>query len=169
MSNPSLKEQLKALSLELSTTTKQVKRDKQPQQSQRIAPKTLEKKRPAWLEQVRYGVEMLKAYFPECFKELNEIRPLKIGIKQDLVKALSAYENISVADKACMVSSLSYYVNSPAYHKTVIEGAERIDLTGQSAGIVSAAEAHYSLERRQMQLQKKKMQQKVKVAAEAHK
>jgi ProP effector len=79
-----------------------------------------------------------------------------VGIKQDLVKLLSTREDIVIADKACMVNSLSYYVNSTAYHKSVSEGATRIDLDGNPAGNISAEEAKYSTECRQAKLQKKK-------------
>lgn len=170
MSNPSLKEQLKALSFELSSAVEkaqpnQKKLKKQPNNAGESALKS----RPAWLEQVQYGVEMLKAYFPACFKELKEIQPLKIGIKHDLVKCLSTREDITIADKACMVSSLAYYVNSPHYHKIVVEGMMRIDLTGQPAGAVTAAEAQYSVERRQAKLKKKSMQKSQAVTEEVSK
>ena len=139
MSNPSLKEQLQAslgLSSSLSATKgkKAVKKTTQPEKTNR---------KPAWLAHAQYGVELLRAHFPNCFKDTNEIQPLKVGIKQDLAKLLSSREDIVIGDKACMVNSLAYYVNSPAYHKTVNEGAVRIDLSGQSAGVVSAEEARY--------------------------
>jgi len=141
MSNPSLKEQLQALSIE---TRSGVRDNKKVQQ------------KPAWLEYAQYGVELLKAHYPACFKENKDIRPLKIGIKQDLIKHLSAREDVVVGDKACMVSSLAYYVNSTAYYKNIVMGAERIDLEGNSAGLVTLEEANYSLERCQAKLQKKK-------------
>jgi ProP effector len=153
MSNASLKEQLQSLKLAPA------KSEKQPRKKPRTDKGTKAQK-PAWLEQAQYGVELLKAHFPNCFKEIKEIRPLKIGIKQDLVKHLSTREDIVVGDKACMVSSLSYYVNSPAYHKQVVEGVVRIDLEGNEAGNVTADEAKYSVDCRQAKLQKKqKIQQ----------
>ncbi len=75
--------------------------------------------------------------------------PLKVGIRQDLIKHLGSRTDIALADKACMSSSLSYYVNSPAYHRRVVEGAVRIDLSGEPAGIVTAEEANYSQSRRE--------------------
>lgn len=141
MSNLSLKEQLEALSSELPKPKKKKNAET--------------KQKPGWLEQAQYGVELLKAYFPACFKELKEIKPLKIGIKQDLVKHLAAREDIVIGDKACMVGSLSYYVNSPAYHKSVSEGETRLDLEGNPAGLVTAEEAKYSADCRQAKLQKK--------------
>ncbi|HEX2548794.1 MAG TPA: ProQ/FinO family protein [Gammaproteobacteria bacterium] len=155
MSNLTLKEQLEALSLGSS-------------EKPSVPPKTLKsnyktptkmnrppKQKPAWLEHAQYGVELLRAYFPACFKEMKEIQPLKIGIKQDLVKHLSTRDDVVLGDKACMVSSLAYYVSSAAYHKNVIEGAARIDLEGIATGVVTADEAQYSVECRKTKLQKK--------------
>ncbi len=155
MSNPSLKEQLQA-SLGLSLSVSPAK-GKKTQKNATQNEKTNQK--PAWLAHAQYGVELLRAHFPNCFKDTNEIQPLKVGIKQDLVKLLSSRDNIVIGDKACMVNSLAYYVNSPAYHKTVIEGAARIDLFGQAEGVVTAEEAKYSIECRQAKLQKKKTSQ----------
>ena len=114
------------------------------------------KQRPAWLEQALYGVELLKAHFPNCFKEPKEIQPLKIGIKQELVKRLSTCHDIVTSDKACMVNSLTYYVNSLGYHKNVVVGRVRIDLEGQPSGEVTVDEAKYSQERRNAKMEKKK-------------
>ncbi len=154
MSNLSLQEQLKALSLDgssrKSVDNKDPKKQNRPQHNREKA-----KQKPAWLEHAQYGVELLKAYFPNCFKELKETRPLKVGIKQDLVKHLSGREDIVIGDKACMVNSLAYYVNSVSYHKSMTEGMMRIDLDGQDAGPVTAEEARYSAECRKTKLQKK--------------
>lgn len=152
MSNASLKEQLETLGLSKAENEKPQpfnrKEKKRPE-------KNVKKSKPAWLEQAQYGVELLKAYFPACFKEIIEITPVKVGIKQDLVKYLSTRDDIVISDKACMVSSLSYYVNSAAYHKHVIEGAIRVDLDGNPAGVVTTEEAQYSVDCRKAKLQKK--------------
>ena len=152
MSNASLKEQLQALSLEVPSE----KRDNKKKVKTHSEAAQPAKQKPAWLEYAQYGVELLKAHYPACFKDNKELQPLKVGIKQDLVKALSSREDIVVGDKSCMVSSLSYYVNSPTYHKSVVAGATRIDLDGNSVGIVTAEEANYSIERSQTKLRKKK-------------
>lgn len=150
MSNASLKEQLQTLVLTTPTSEKPHHNNKK-----RPFEKTVKASKPAWLEQAQYGVELLKAHFPACFKEIKEIQPLKVGIKQDLVKHLASCENIVIGDKACMVNSLAYYVNSPAYHKRVVEGMVRIDLQGNPAGIITAEEAKYSFECRKAKQQKK--------------
>src|ERR1700722_5341059 len=145
MSNISLKEQLEAVASQLSDTLgkekKVEKKHSQVDKSKKIKPK--------WLDYVFYGIELLRAYFPDCFKSANEMRPLKKGIKQDLVKRLSTLDMIVTEDKACMVKSLSYYVNTIAYHKCIITGTDRINLDGQPEGAVTAEEAKYSIERRQ--------------------
>lgn len=153
MSNLTLKEQLTALALG-SPASPSAEKVKKPQKKQGQA-NGLAKQKPAWLEHAQYGVELLKAHFPACFKEIQEIQPLKIGIKQDLVIRLGSKDNIVLNDKACMVSSLSYYVSSASYHKNVVVGATRIDLDGAPAGVVTTEEAQYSADCRQAKLQKK--------------
>lgn len=159
MSHASLKEQL----LSLGVTCPAVEKPRQKKKSHHQPEKSKEVKshpKPAWLERAQYGVELLKAHFPACFKEMKEIQPLKVGLKQDLVKQLSSRNDIAIDDKACMVSSLAYYVNSLAYHKRVIEGAPRIDLLGNASGMVTAEEARYSEECCLAKAQKKKPAEK---------
>lgn len=153
MSNASLKEQLQAVASQLSDTVG--RKSHKPRKSHPHSAQKPSKPKPKWLDYVQYGVELLKAYFPGGFKSINEIQPLKKGIKQDLVKRLSTLENVVTDDKACMVKSLSYYVNTMAYHKCVVEGATRIDLDGQPAGVVTAEEAKYSVDRHRAKVQAK--------------
>jgi len=161
MSNTSLREQLEAVASKLSSSVTEnsvsenqktsskppVKHTPQASPAARLNEKKMKRPKPQWLEQVQYGVELLKAYFPHCFKSALDVQPLKIGIKQDLVKFLSTINEIVTEDKACMVKSLSYYVNMPAYLKSVVVGKGRIDLNGQPAGVVTVEEEKYSQER----------------------
>ncbi len=168
MSNVSLKEQLQAMVSKISdkqekpstpnkaanissrtSAPKTAPQTKARPQARAVAPK------PKWLEHALYGVELLKAYFPHCFLSGSAVKPLKKGIKQDLVKFLSTLDTIVTEDKACMVKSLTYYVNTAAYHKGVVEGASRIDLDGNTAGVVTADEATYSADRQQAKRQAK--------------
>ncbi len=162
MSNASLKDQLQAVASQLSETLVKDQRPKRHiQPIEKVVSKPTErahkpaKPKPRWLDYVQYGVELLKVYFPASFKPLNEIQPLKKGIKQDLVRRLSTLNNIVTEDKACMVKSLSYYVNTAAYHKSVVDGATRIDLDGTAVGTVTAEEAKYSVDRQQAKIQAK--------------
>lgn len=151
MSNASLKEQLQAVASQLSDTVE--KKQKTKKKFQQI--EKAKKPKPKWLDYVQYGVELLKVYYPSCFKSANEVKPLKKGIKQDLVKCLSTIDTIVIDDKACMVKSLAYYVNTAAYYKSVVQGAIRVDLNGNPSGVVMAEEAKYSTERHQAKLQAK--------------
>lgn len=144
MSNLTLKEQLLALSIGTSSVSNVPEKKQKENKEQRL--QSAIKKKPVWLEHAQYGVELLKAYYPNCFKDIKDIQPLKVGIKQDLVKHLSTKEDIVLGDKACMVNSLAYYVGSTAYHKSILEGATRIDLNGNEAGTVTKEEAAYSKE-----------------------
>lgn len=156
MTNLSLKEQLAALSTVLPNNpeTSSPKKEHKPKIEKNKATK------PAWLESVKYGVELLKAHYPLCFKEADEIKPVKVGIKQDLVKDLSSRDDIVLGDKACMVSSLAYYVGTMSYHKQVVKGATRIDLHGQPAGEVTEQEAAYSATAYQAKKQRKNLPRK---------
>ncbi len=148
MSNASLKEQLQAVASQLSDKRK-------PEHKAVNKPRPQEqngKQKPKWLDYVQYGVELLRAYYPEAFRAQNDIKPLKKGIKQDLVKRLSTMEGVVTEDKACMVKSLSYYVNTAAYHKSMVEGTPRIDLDGKAEGVVTAEEAKYSQDRQQAKI-----------------
>ncbi|OGT68350.1 MAG: hypothetical protein A3J38_08725 [Gammaproteobacteria bacterium RIFCSPHIGHO2_12_FULL_45_9] len=180
MSNASLQEQLQAVASQLSDklvktaasgSKKPTARKAFPKEGpaskvsqshsgqarlERPAAPSTKKPKPKWLDYVHYGVELLRAYFPKAFKPVSGVVPLKKGIKQDLVKQLSTLENVVMEDKACMVKSLSYYVNTLAYHKSVVTGATRIDLAGHAAGLVTAEEATYSVERLEAKLQAKK-------------
>jgi ProP effector len=152
MSNASLKDQLQAVASQLSEPMG----DKQKSKSQYQKKQSIKQPKPHWLNYAQYGVELLKAYFPHCFQPTSDIKPLKKGIKQDLVKQLSTMSAIVIEDKACMVKSIAYYVNTMAYHKVIVEGATRVDLDGLPSGVVTAEEAKHSSERCRTKLQSKR-------------
>ncbi len=70
--------------------------------------------------------------YPACFNSENP-RPLKLGIHRDLMAA--------GLEKAAVKRALARYCNRPRYRKALCAGAIRIDLQGQPAGAVTAAEA----------------------------
>lgn len=151
MSRASLKDQLQAVAPKISETFVATEEKPSPISNKINSPgrhssNTVQTNRanhsskPQWLEAAYYGIELLKAYFPDCFKSGQAIRPLKKGIKQDLVKRLSTIEGIVLTDKACMIKSLSHYVSTVHYQKQITEGKERIDLDGQACGSVTPEE-----------------------------
>lgn len=174
MTNASLKEQLQAVAGQLDAVPKQRKAvETRPATQQKPRPRPpVEREskanpKPKWLDYVQYGVELLRAYFPNCFKSMKEVQPLKVGIKQDLVLRLSTISQLVTEDKVCMIKSLAYYVNTHAYHKSVVPGRERVDLDGKPAGLVTEEEARYSTDRQQAKQQAKQAQQQPKQAPQA--
>lgn len=82
------------------------------------------------------AVQLLMDAYPEVFSREN-VRPLKIGIQEDLV----ADDKVS---RTKIKRALASYVRSPQYLRSFKEGAERIGLDGQPAGQVSAEEAEHA-------------------------
>ncbi len=83
---------------------------------------------------------ILRQRFPNAFARLNDYRrrPLKIGVHLDIRAAIPDLDPIEIS------RALRYYVADVRYHRAVVEGAERIDLDGNPAGTVTAAEAENS-------------------------
>jgi ProP effector len=68
------------------------------------------------------------------------VRPLKLGIKDDLYV-------LSAISRGRIAAALRSYCNSVHYLRAITEGAMRIDLAGEPAGTVTAAEAQYATDR----------------------
>jgi sRNA-binding protein len=87
----------------------------------------------------REAAKTLRTMFA-CFSGPH-CQPLKIGISRDLIERAPeiAPDDISGA--------LAMYVGLPAYLWTCTEGATRIDLDGAPAGVVTAKEAAYVVQR----------------------
>lgn len=82
------------------------------------------------------ALELLIEAYPQTFSR-DAVRPLKIGIQEDLI----ADEKLA---RNRIKRALATYVRSIAYLKSVQEGAERVDLKGETCGLVSAAEAEHA-------------------------
>ena len=73
--------------------------------------------------------------FPNCFN-WNRVRPLKIGIHRDLWAILGeSHARVEIR------RLLSRYCNHARYRHALKEGAVRVDLQGQPAGVVTVEEA----------------------------
>jgi ProP effector len=82
----------------------------------------------------------LAAAFPAAFTlDPALVRPMKLGIKDDLTQSVISHRRIKAA--------LRSYCNSVPYLRASTEGAARIDLTGAPAGVVTATEAQHATER----------------------
>ncbi len=84
--------------------------------------------------EVGYALSLTERY-PLCFDPALP-KPLKIGIRQDLIDAGHEPQAVHLA--------LCRYTRLRAYQRTLIAGAVRVDLQGQPAGEVTAGEAAYA-------------------------
>jgi ProP effector len=83
--------------------------------------------------------ETLVRRFPAAFKPQGRPRlPLKIGIYDDIISLAPDLPQIEVK-KAVML-----YVNQRSYNRAVREGAARVDLNGEPAGLVTAEHAAWA-------------------------
>ena len=82
------------------------------------------------------ALQQLMDAYPKTFDRTN-VRPLKIGIQEDLV----ADEKVA---KNKIKRALASYVRSLNYYRSLREGAERIDINGEAAGTVTKEESDYA-------------------------
>ncbi|OOH89626.1 RNA chaperone ProQ [Pasteurellaceae bacterium 15-036681] len=88
-------------------------------------------------EAIAYLVEK----FPLCFSLEGEAKPLKIGLFQDLAEALADDDKIS---KTVIRQALRTYTMGWRYLHACKEGAVRIGLQGEEAGVIDAQQAEHA-------------------------
>ena len=82
------------------------------------------------------ALQQLMDAYPKTF-DRNNVRPLKIGIQEDLI----ADEKVA---KNKIKRALASYVRSLNYYRSLREGAERVDINGDAAGAVTKAESDHA-------------------------
>ena len=82
------------------------------------------------------AVAQISELYPKAFNR-DAVKPLKIGIQEDLL----AEAKLS---KGKIKRALASYVRSPLYYKSLVAGADRVDLTGEAAGKVTEQEAEHA-------------------------
>ena len=80
-------------------------------------------------------IAYLAEKFPLCFILEGEAKPLKIGLFQDLAEALQDDERVS---KTQLRQALRQYTSNWRYLHGCREGAVRVDLQGNPAGVLEA-------------------------------
>lgn len=98
----------------------------------------------------------LSDQFPNCFTIKGDIKPLKIGIFQDIVERLAEDEHFS---KTKLRLALRLYTASWRYLYSIKEGVNRVDLDGNACDVVTSEQASHAL----AQLKESKAKAKVKV------
>lgn len=81
--------------------------------------------------------------FPLCFSLEGEAKPLKIGLFQELALALADDEKVS---KTVLRQALRAYTSNWRYLHGCKEGAVRVGLNGEEAGVVDATQAQHAAE-----------------------
>jgi len=79
------------------------------------------------------GIDLLAELYPRCFSRTNR-RPLKIGVCEEVI---SQHPEMS---RHRIKRLLRKYTQSPKYWLALTAGTPRIDLTGNVAGQVTAAD-----------------------------
>ncbi len=82
------------------------------------------------------AVALVSETYPLAFDRKN-VRPLKIGIQEDILADAKL-------PKGKVKRALASYVRSGHYLRSLQPGAERVDLAGQPAGLVTDQEAEHA-------------------------
>ncbi|WP_395343086.1 RNA chaperone ProQ [Ningiella sp. W23] len=95
------------------------------------------------LTNVKDTLDYLAKRFPQCFVLNGEVKPLKIGIFQDLATELEGAEFVS---KRLLRMSLRHYTSGWKYLASMKEGAARVDLSGEAGELIEAEHATHASE-----------------------
>lgn len=103
-------------------------------------------------------IDWLAEHFPGAFfKKSNQVKPLKIGIFDDIIDFYERLESPPFKKKS-LREALSYYSASPAYLSCQKPDAVRVDIYGNEVGTVTPEQAKYAHQRFQERYTKKKSQ-----------
>ncbi|WP_115336858.1 ProQ/FINO family protein [Legionella londiniensis] len=101
-------------------------------------------------------IDWLIEHFPAAFfKKAADVKPLKIGIFEDI---MDFYERLDVPpfSKKALREAINYYSASPAYLKCQRVASARVDLYGNEVDVVTAEQAKYAHQRFQQRYADKK-------------
>lgn len=107
-------------------------------------------------------IDWLIEHFPAAFfKRGNQVKPLKIGIFEDII---DFYERLDVPpfSKKNLREALNYYSASPAYLLCQKTHAARVDLYGNEVDVVTEEQARYAYHRHQERYQQKHVKKEAK-------
>ncbi|MBL0711101.1 MAG: RNA chaperone ProQ [Colwellia sp.] len=86
-------------------------------------------------------ITYLAETFPECFSVKGKVKPLKIGIFQDLAEKLTDNEMVS---KTRLRQALRHYTSSWRYLKVIKVGVSRVDIDGKEVAEIDEKQADYA-------------------------
>ena len=100
-------------------------------------------------------ISWLVEHFPNAFfKKANQVKPLKIGMFDDILEFYVRLDSPPFSKKA-LREALSYYSASPAYLNSQKVNAARVDIYGNEVDVVTAEQAKYAHQRYQQRYAKK--------------
>src|SRR3990167_2894121 len=104
-------------------------------------------------------IDWLIEHFPQAFfKKANQIKPLQIGIYDEIIDFYERLNNPPFSKKT-LREALSYYSSSPGYLNCQKSAAARVDLYGNEVDVVTEEQAKYAYQRYQERYILKKTQQ----------
>lgn len=107
----------------------------------------------------RQVIDWLIEHFPNAFfKQKNQVKPLKLGIFDDIIDFYERLESPPFSKKS-LREALSYYSASPAYLNSQQANTPRIDIYGNEVDIVTPDQAKYAHQRYQERYSKKKAEE----------
>jgi len=86
-------------------------------------------------------ITYLAEKFPECFSVKGPVKPLKVGIFQDLAEKLNDDDTVS---KTRLRQALRHYTSSWRYLKAVKVGTFRVDIEGKDIAEIDEEQAKYA-------------------------
>jgi len=86
-------------------------------------------------------ISYLTEKFPECFSVKGQVKPLKVGIFQDLSEKLTDDETVS---KTRLRQVLRHYTSSWRYLKVIKVGTFRVDIDGKDVAKIDEEQANYA-------------------------
>ncbi|KTD41252.1 ProQ/FinO family protein [Legionella parisiensis] len=105
-------------------------------------------------------IDWLIEHFPNAFfKKGTQIKPLKIGIFDDIIDFYERLDSPPFSKKS-LREAISYYSASPAYLNCQKENAARIDIYGNEVDTVTQEQAKYAHQRYLERYNKKKISEK---------
>lgn len=101
-------------------------------------------------------IDWLVENFPNAFfKKGKQVKPLKIGIFDDIIDFYERLESPPFSKKI-LREALNYYSASPAYLNSQKANSARVDLFGIEVDVVTDEQAKYAFQRFQQRYAEKK-------------
>ena len=103
-------------------------------------------------------IDWLIEHFPQTFfKKSNQIKPLQIGIFEDIVECIDRMDYPPFSKKA-LREAINFYSSSPSYLLCQKPNTARVDIFGNEVDIVTDEQAKYAQQRHAERYLSKKTQ-----------